>query len=118
MAKRKVGKQMTPDEAVEQATWEANVVAEEQAEAAATADMQASPATEEVAEVPPPINPQAPSPEDEPPPTRYTPTYSPYGEAQYIADKKSDKELFAMINGVRYEHVSEAPDGRWVYGKS
>lgn len=29
-----------------------------------------------------------------------------------------DRTYFAYVNGVRYEHVSEAPDGRWVYRQS
>jgi len=29
-----------------------------------------------------------------------------------------DKTLFILIGGARYEHVSEAPDGRWVYKRS
>lgn len=29
-----------------------------------------------------------------------------------------DKNVFIRIDGVRYEHVSDAPDGRWVYRRS
>lgn len=29
-----------------------------------------------------------------------------------------DRNYIIWVDGVRYEHVSEAPDGRWVYARS
>lgn len=70
-----------------------------------------------VVEAPKP--PRIPHPDEGPVMPKYVPTYSPHGgDGLYAADHRLDKDLFIMIRGERYEHVSETEDGRWVYRKS
>lgn len=42
----------------------------------------------------------------------------PYGDGQWAAARHGDRDLMVWVGGVRYEHVAETPDGRWVYAKS
>lgn len=75
------------------------------------------PEPDPVVEAPKP--PRIPHPDEGPVMPKYVPTYSPYGgDGLYAADHRLDKDLFVMIRGERYEHVSETEDGRWVYRKS
>lgn len=37
---------------------------------------------------------------------------------QVVATDSGARELFAVIDGVRYEHVGDDADGRWIYRKS
>lgn len=38
-------------------------------------------------------------------------------EGRFIASP-DERSLFIRLGGVRYEHVAEMPDGRWIYAKS
>jgi hypothetical protein len=41
----------------------------------------------------------------------------PYGNGLFVSAQDS-REFFLFVDGVRYEHVAETPDGRWVYAAS
>jgi len=45
------------------------------------------------------------------------PALVPYGNGQWAA-ATHDRDFTVWVGGVRYEHVAETPDGRWVYAKS
>lgn len=55
--------------------------------------------------------------EDAPEPSVHTPKLVPYGNGQWAAEDMT-RDLMVWVDGVRYEHVAETPDGRWVYAKS
>jgi hypothetical protein len=44
--------------------------------------------------------------------------YVPYGEHGEIADTTGARTFHLIIEGKRWEHVSDTPDGRWVYRQS
>lgn len=46
------------------------------------------------------------------------PAFGPYGEHGHLVANDHSKSREVKIDGARWEHVSEAPDGRWVYAKS
>jgi hypothetical protein len=97
---------LTTDEQVEQDTFESNLAAEEAADAA-----------------PLEMEPSATVPASDPVPES-TPVFDHRGAA-FTSDSDGHyvgatgyRELFIKLHGTRYEHVSETPDGRWVYAKS
>lgn len=95
MAKKKPD--LTADEQQEQDTFEANVAADEAAE---------TPEPEPV-----------PTPEPAPPDPPEAAKVEPYEHGGYV-ETGMDHERTVVIAGERWEHTSEAPDGRWVYSKS
>lgn len=45
------------------------------------------------------------------------PQFAPYGDHGEVAETDFEHRRTVSIGGALYEHVSETPDGRWVYRK-
>jgi len=94
----------TPDEQVEQDTFEKNLAAD-----AAVVP----PETIAMPEAVPVVEPVP----DEPAPDEHGIVFTVDEHGRYVGPK-GHRELFIKVLGARHEHVSETADGRWVYAKS
>lgn len=65
-----------------------------------------------------PVEPVAPPPEPVPEPIPPPPPAPPAWEPPEGCLVRPASGLLIKVDGVRYEHVSEAPNGDWVYRRS
>jgi hypothetical protein len=60
--------------------------------------------------------------ENEPQPEAAAPEpvapFSPFGESGWVIANNGQKSFHVVVEGVRFEHVATADDGRWIYAKS